>query len=271
MQPTSMHPSLSRIRLRDSEAACLPDRPIRHITRLAFYVMRRVRGPACVTDGTWDAELVRWGQRRRLLTASRPPAQRQQSPATAAPHQKPVELTPEIGSTVGLVGRVAADSGTHPFRQHGASGDARARPRRGEGNRQRIVSRAGLGREARRRVGFSRWVLRLEVAGIGGRHVVAWPAGGGRQGASLLRTRASSAIGSAGSWAQCAVHASDCSGDGAHGNRRGCWICRGGGGSWVAAAACRFGLCWAVCGVGGVGGWRVDVALECERPAAPGV
>jgi hypothetical protein len=54
---------------------------------------------------------------------------------------------------------------------------------RGEGDRQRIVSRAGLGREARRRVGFSRWVLRLE----GGWHRRAtWPAGGVRHGASGL-------------------------------------------------------------------------------------
>jgi hypothetical protein len=38
-----------RVRLRDSEAACLPDHRGRHITRLAFYVMRRVRDPGCVT------------------------------------------------------------------------------------------------------------------------------------------------------------------------------------------------------------------------------
>ena len=53
-------------RLRDSEAACLPDRPTRHITRLTFYVMRRVRDPAGVTIDKvrgGNAELVQVGHR----------------------------------------------------------------------------------------------------------------------------------------------------------------------------------------------------------------
>ena len=58
------------VRFRDSEAACcgLPDHRGRHITRLAFYVMRRVRDPACVTGARW----VQTTTDRRRLPSSRP-------------------------------------------------------------------------------------------------------------------------------------------------------------------------------------------------------